>query len=135
MRVFYRGPRALITSDTITVARSTSISYVLADLIDLHLVVQRRGPEPLGSRAMGVSALVGGIVTVPVMGPVSPPLTVAMVGALLLCAFICLRIDPPAHHELVATYRGRRVVIFASDDPREFGQVCRGVQRAMERQR
>jgi hypothetical protein len=135
MRVFYRGPGAVITSDTITVARSTSTSFALADLSDLHLVVQRAGAEPRGGRAMGVSALVGGVVTVPVMGPVSPALTVAVVGALLLCAFVCLRIDPPTHHELVGTYCGRRVVVFASDDRREFGQVCRGVQRAMERQR
>jgi Family of unknown function (DUF6232) len=132
MRVFYRGPRALITADTITVARSTSTSYALVDLSGVHRVVQRGGQESRGSRTMGVSALVGGIVTVPVMGPVSPALTVAVVGALLLCAFVCLRIDPPTHYELVATYRGCWVVIFASDDGREFDQVCRGIQRAME---
>jgi hypothetical protein len=135
MRVFYRGPRALITRDAITVRSSTSHRYVLAELSDFYLVAQQGAGGAGGSRTMGVSALVGGIVVVPVMGPVSVVLTTVVVTALLLCAFVCLRIGPPPHHELVATYRGRRVVVFSSDDQREFGQVCRGIQRAREQQR
>jgi hypothetical protein len=135
MRVFYRGPRALITAEVITVRSSASRSFVLADLSDLCLVSQRGAGGPGGSRTMGVSALVGGIAVGPVMGRASVLLTVVVVAALFVCAFVCLRVGPPAHRELVATYRGRRVVVFASDDQREFGQVCRGIQRAMEQQR
>lgn len=135
MRVFYRGPRAVITADAITVRSSVSRSYLLADLSDFYLVAQQGVSGQGGSRTMGVSALVGGLVAVPVIGPTSVMLTAVVMSALVLFAFVCLRIGPPAHHELVASYRGRRVVIFASDDEREFGQVCRGVQRAVERHR
>ena len=135
MRVFYRGPRALITADVITARSSASRSYVLADLSDLYLVTQQSAGGPGGSRTMGVSALVGGILVVPVMGRASVVLTTVAVAVLLLCAFVCLRTGSPAHRELVATYRGSRVVVFASDDEREFGQVCRGIQRAMEQRR
>jgi len=135
MRVFYRGPRALVTADVITVRSSALRSYALADLSDLYLVTQQGAGGSGGSRAMGVSALVGGILVVPAIGRASVVLTTVVVVALCLCAFVCLRIGPPAHRELVATYRGRRVVVFASDDQQEFGQVCRGIQRAMEQQR
>ena len=82
-----------------------------------------------------MSVLAGGALVVPVMGRASVVLTAVVAVALCLCAVVCLRIGPPAHRELVATCRGRRMVMFASDDEREFGQVCRGIQRAMEQRR
>lgn len=135
MRVFYRGPRAVVTADVITIRSSVSHSFVLANLSDFCLVAQRGAEGPGAGRTMGVSALVGGIVVVPVMGPVSVILTAVMASALFLGAFVCLQAGPPAHRELVASYRGHQVVVFSSDDEREFGQVCRGIQRAMEQQR
>ncbi len=135
MRVFYRGPRALITADAITVAQSASRSFVLMELADVYIVRQQAAPSVGGTRPLGVSALVGGIVIAPVVGRESVLLAVAVLVGLLLCAFVCLRVGPPAHHELVATYRGRTVVVFASEDQREFDQVCRALQRALEQLR
>lgn len=136
MRVFYRGPRAVITADVITVGRSTPHSYPIAELADVYVIRQRRARRPARVRTMGVSALVGGIVVVPTIGRVSVLLAaVVVVTALFVCAMGCLRIAPPAHHELVASYRGQPVLVFASEDQREFDQVCRGFQRAREHQR
>jgi hypothetical protein len=135
MRVFYRGPRALITAEQITVRSMASHSFALADLSDVYLVRQQGARGSGASRTMGVSALVGALIVGPVVGPVSVQLTSLLLLAMVLSAFLCLRVGPPAHHELVARYRGEPVVVFASDDQREFGQVCRGLQRAMEQQR
>jgi hypothetical protein len=135
MRVYYRGPRVLITADRITVAQSVSRSYALAELADVYIVRQQAARGAASARSMGVSALVGSLVIVPIAGRTSVVLAAVILVGLLLCAFVCLQVSPPAHHELVATYRGRQVLVFASDDPREFQQVCRGLQRARERQR
>jgi hypothetical protein len=134
MRVYYRGPRALITADTITVARSTSRSYLLSELASVYVVRQRAAQSLRSTRSMGVSALVGSLMIVPIAGRTSVVLAAVIFVGLLVCAFVCLRVGPPAHHELVATYRGRQVLVFASDDQREFNQVCRGLQRAREQQ-
>jgi hypothetical protein len=135
MRIFYRGPRALISAEVITVARTSRHSFVLAELDGVHIVRQQGGHGPAGHRAMGVSALVSSVLTIPIIGPVSRLLAVAVIATLVLYAVVCMRLGPPAHHELVADYRGRRTVIFDSDDQREFDQVCRGLQRALEQVR
>lgn len=135
MRVFYRGPRALITADVIMVARPVSHSYALAELADVYVVRQQAAQGWGSARSMGVSALVGSTVVVPAVGRTSVVLAAVILAGLLVCAFVCLQIGPPAHHELVATYRGRPVRVFASDDQREFDQVCRGLQRAREQLR
>jgi hypothetical protein len=38
----------------------------------------------------------------------------------------------PAQYELLASYRGRQIVIFTTRDQTEFGQVSRAVHRAVE---
>jgi uncharacterized protein DUF6232 len=55
-------------------------------------------------------------------------------GAVLvpsLVASVCQRCWPP-RQELLARHHGKIVSLFASRDEREFGQVSRAVQRAME---
>ena len=135
MRAFYRGPRALITADVITVVQSASRSYFLAEFADLYIVRQQAAPRVGGARSLGVSALVSSIVIVPTVGRESAVMAAVVLVALLIGGFVCLRVGSPAHHELVASYRGRRVVVFSSDDQREFDQVCRAMQRALEQQR
>jgi hypothetical protein len=132
MRVFYRGPRALITAEAITVAHVAPCSFALADLGAMCIVREQRRGDSEARRAMGVSALVGGILVVPIVGPVAKVLAAVLVLMLFGCAIVSLRPGSPAHHELVATYRGRRVVVFESDDQREFDQVCRGLRRALD---
>ncbi|AGZ43579.1 DUF6232 family protein [Actinoplanes friuliensis] len=134
MRVFYRGPGAVITAELVTVVHSVRRSYVLAELEHVHIVRQQGRNGLADHRAMGVSALVSGIIVVPVVGQVSALLAAVVIIVLVLGAVVYMRLGPPAHHELVATYRGRRVVVFASDNEREFDQVCRGFQRAKEQQ-
>ncbi|MEU7904794.1 DUF6232 family protein [Actinoplanes sp. NPDC049118] len=133
MREFYRGPRVLVTDKVITVQRAAPRSFVLAELHAVHIVRQRGACGMSGERVLGISALVSGIVIVPVVGRVSVGVATVTTVVALVYAFIHLRLGPPAHHELVATYRGVRAVVFESDDQREFEQVCRGLQRALER--
>jgi hypothetical protein len=133
MRVFYRGPRALITDEVITVARTVPRSFLLADLSAVHIVRQQARGDADPRRTTGVSVLVSGVLLVPIIGPVSKIMAIAIVVAMAGYALLCFRTGPPAHNELVATHRGRLTVVFESDDRREFDQVCRGMQRALER--
>jgi len=132
MRVFYRGPRALITDEVITVGAAEPRSFALAELSAVFIVRQPRRRVSDTHRTMGVSALVGGVLLVPIIGPVSRVLAIAALVLMVLYAVFCFRFAPSAHNELVATYRGRSAKVFESDSQREFDQVCRGLQRALE---
>jgi len=132
MRVFYRGPRALITDEAITVGPAAPRRFALAELSAVYIVRQqshrRSDPHPM----MGASALVAGVLMVPIIGPVSKILATAVMAVMVVYAIACFRFGPAAHHELVATYRGRHAKVFESDSQHEFDQVCRGLQRALE---
>jgi len=110
MSVYYRGPRALVTDKAIDVAHLVPRSYLLAELRAIHIVRQKRGSGPGNSRVLGVSALVGAVVTTPVIWRASSTLAVVILVVCVLYAVLTLRVGPEVHHELVATYRGRRTI-------------------------
>src|SRR6266545_2157453 len=49
----------------------------------------------------------------------------------VIVGMVCAR-RWPAQFELLARYRGRQIMLFATRDQYEFGQVARAVQRALE---
>ncbi|WP_144022995.1 DUF6232 family protein [Asanoa hainanensis] len=59
----------------------------------------------------------------------------ASVSAALAIAAFLLRRGRPRTYELWGDYRGMTVLLFSSDDEREYGQVTRAVLRAQERAR
>jgi hypothetical protein len=82
-----------------------------------------------------VTTVAEAIVIVPLVSVVGAPVAWLLTFAALLvpCAvgYVCAR-RWPAQYELLATYRGREVTLFATRDEREFGQVTRALQRAAE---
>lgn len=131
MFVFYRGPRALITTDVFEVRGLTARRFTVGDLRYIRVV--RRRPRDAGADqpTLGVSALLAAVLVIPLVGPASRVLAGVLVVALLSQAAFCLW-PRRVRWELVAVYQGRPVVVFNSMSQREFDQVCRGLRRCLE---
>jgi hypothetical protein len=132
--LLYARPGIVVTAERFTVGRT---SWSVAELTQVWTT---RGPhDRLALRAVGVSAALIGAVGV-LLGftgglqrlTAAAYLTLGVVGLLpLLLALVGDRWRPPAY-ELWGRYRGADVLLFSSDNERQFGQVTRALQRARE---
>ena len=132
MSVFYRGPHVLITEETFEVEKSRRYRYLIAAMTDPRIVRADPPPADRTGRAMGVSALVGAAVAIPLVGPASRLLAGLLILVLGGCAALHLRRSDPVRWHLVADYEGSAITLFSSTDRTEFEQVCRGLQRCLE---
>jgi hypothetical protein len=126
---YYRNGEVAVTSRSLLVGTER---YAIAELTDL---MRARGPMHPGVTI--------GAATAAIQAPLLLPLAVVSKSALVwvaavvllvipgVIAFICAKRRPPKQ-ELIARYQGREVILFASRDEREFGQVSRAVWRAVE---
>ncbi|MGW9195998.1 DUF6232 family protein [Micromonospora chersina] len=132
--LLYARPGIVVTGERFTVGRN---SWRVADITQLWTT---RGPhDRLALRAMAVSAALIGAVGV-LLGftgglqrlTAAAYLTLGAVGLLpLLLVLVGDRWRPPPH-ELWGRVGGAEVLLFSSDDERQFGQVTRALQRARE---
>jgi hypothetical protein len=131
--VFYRGPRAFITHHVIETVHVARLQYTINELTNVHIVRFDPGFDP-GHRALGLSTMAAAFMVVPIVAPVSK--VVAGLAAIVLLAgsVMNMRRRAAARWELVATWNGRPVTLFGSEDRSEFDQVCRGLRRALEQQ-
>lgn len=131
MRVFYRGPRVLITQHVFEAEQLGRLRYPLTDLTAVHIV--RLEPEAGPSEWVpGLSALFVGLLVVPIVGLWSQIAVGVAAGAVVIGSVVNARRRPPVRWQLAATCHGRPVTLFESADQTEFDQVCRGLQRALE---
>ena len=130
----YRKPGITVTTD---VFRVGGRSFPINQLSDLRTA---RGPhDPLTIRAVAVTAVVlAGIGLALGYTGTFYRLTAAAyltLGAAALVPVLVAaaghRLRPPAY-ELWGRYRGTMLLLFTSDQEREFGQVTRAVRRARE---
>ncbi|MFG2168528.1 DUF6232 family protein [Micromonospora chersina] len=132
--LLYARPGIVVTGERFTVGRN---SWPVADITQLWTA---RGPhDRLALRAVAVSAALIGAVGV-LLGftgglqrlTAAAYLTLGAVGVLpLLLVLVGDRWRPPAY-ELWGRLGGAEVLLFTSDDERQFGQVTRALQRARE---
>ena len=132
--LLYARPGIVVTSERFTVGRS---SWPVAELTQLWTT---RGPhDRLALRAVAVAAAtIGGVgVLLGFTGGLErltagAYLTLGTVGLLpVLLVLAGDRWRPPAY-ELWGRHRGAEVLLFSSDDERQFGQVTRALRRARE---
>ncbi|SCL39142.1 hypothetical protein GA0070624_6463 [Micromonospora rhizosphaerae] len=132
--LLYARPGIVVTAERFTVGRN---SWAVAELTQLWTT---RGPhDRLALRAVAVTAaMIGGVgVLLGFTGGLQrltagAYLTLGAVGLLpLVFALVGDRWRPPAY-ELWGRYRGAEVLLFSSDDERQFGQVTRALRRARE---
>jgi hypothetical protein len=129
MVVHYRQNGITVTSHYFT---SGGYRYEISQLSGLR---RTRGSTHPGVIVGLVTAVAEAVVIVPLVNVVAVPvawlLGVAALIVAYLVGYVCVRRRPP-QHELLATYRGRDVTLFATRNEREFGQITRALQRAME---
>jgi Family of unknown function (DUF6232) len=105
------------------------------EVAELSGLMRTRGSPHPGVLVGLVTAIAEAVVIVPLVSVIGAPLAWLLTFPALLvpCAvgYVCAR-RWPAQYELLATYRGREVTLFTSRDEREFGQVTRALQRAVE---
>ena len=130
MTDLYRGPHGWVTHEAIATADTGWHRYAIADLHRVHIVRSRSGTPP-GPQVLTTSTLLVALVTIPVVRWPAVLLTAVLVVATLAGA-VARRRRNRVHWELSALHRGVQVRLFASTDQREFDQVCRAVQRALE---
>ncbi|BBH70680.1 hypothetical protein ACTI_73650 [Actinoplanes sp. OR16] len=131
-RTFFRGPQAVVTGDVVGIRQGEGFTrFRMDELADVHIVrFEKRRQLWLWSNVLFVGLIVTAI------GWLAERYILAVVGAaaLLFAGFMLPR-SSRREWSLNATYRSSRVELLRSADQREFEQVCRALQRAMEYRR
>jgi hypothetical protein len=126
---YYRQRGVIVTNHYFC---ASGYRYEIAHLS--HLMRTRGSLHP-GVIVGMVTAVAEAAVIVPLVSVVRALVAWLMTFAALLVpclvGYVCAHRWPP-QYELLATYRGREVTLFTTADEREFGQVSRALQRAVE---
>lgn len=136
MRIYYRGPDAVVTSELFVRRGSPPGRFAIHDLREVTIAsAEHEGAQlttviPFFAAATLVAAAViaaaGGVLIGVALGAV----------ALTVC-LACMVIDEhrPRRWELRGRYRNEAVTLFSSSDERVFHQVSRALRRAIEESR
>jgi Family of unknown function (DUF6232) len=132
MRTYYRGPEVLITDQVFAVLAPYPAAFRIDELYNVHILRSDLHP----SRVFTAHAAGGALVVVAASWPLinSPVMCLAAIVLVATPSVIsgaCSRLTPRTY-ELRATYRGLDVRLFRSPDLTTFGQVRRGLTRALE---
>lgn len=132
MPVYYRSPRAVITHKSVDVPHPGRQRYAINELADIHVVVDEFGQVAATPRLTSVSALVAAAVSVRVVAPAGVAVAVALLVGAAVYALVSRRQRGRCRWRMRATYRGRKVDIFSSENHREFCEFQRGLVRSLE---
>jgi hypothetical protein len=143
MTIFYRGPCVRITHKVFENRCPTRRSFLIEELREVRVVTRAAdAPAAVSSARAGSTGMAGAVAVAIAVGRTegwaaleSPVTMLGMVALLVVSVAVsgaCWWINP-VEQELVAEYRGQVVILYHSADPREFGQVRRGLVRALER--
>ena len=131
MTVFYRS-RDLLISESEFITLLATERFALGDLRGIHIV--RGAPDP--SRRTATHAVAGAMILAVALGPLldSPAAwAVAAVALLGSAGFGGVSIfGRRPRWQLNAVHRGTAVCLYSTTDQRTFGQVRRGLLRAIE---
>jgi hypothetical protein len=132
MRTYYRGTDAVVTDGHFVWLGDPVRTALIRDLRNVrrvHRDARQGSPRPLHVAFGALVITAAGFTTVGTSAVyVSAPLCAAIAGV-STAAYWRLR---PQRWELLATYRGTEVRIYATSDVRVFNQVARALRRAVE---
>jgi hypothetical protein len=132
MRIYYRGPDALITASQFVWLAETPRVFAISDLRDAHIT--RRKVKGSWAPAAAAAAASAALVLAPGYAVLtSMTARLSLVGvAVLIVTLAILRYRTGTHWELIASYAGRRVTIYTAWDATTFHQVTRALGRVLE---
>jgi hypothetical protein len=132
MTIYYRGPDVLITDKVFAILKPPAARFRIDELREPHIV---RGDLPsvrvVTRHAAGVAVVLAAAGWPFLSSPRDYLAAVLLVAAPSAANGACCRLAPRAF-ELRATYRTYEVRLFYSTNATTFGQVKRGLVRAME---
>jgi Family of unknown function (DUF6232) len=126
---FYRHNGTTITSRYFT---TPSGRYLIRDL--KRFARSQREAES-GLKVGLITAAVELVIVLPALTIVEPSVAFALIVPALVIPFLVAFAygkRHPAEFELLALYRGYQVILFATSDQQQFGQVARALLRAAE---
>jgi hypothetical protein len=131
MTIFYRS-RELVISGEEFVTLFAAQRFALTDLTDIRVV--RGDPDP--SRHTVTYASIGGFALAVAAGPlVESPAAWALLGLAIIGSVAVggiSMLSRPPRWQLFAYHHGRNIRLYSTTDARTFGQVRRGLIRALE---
>jgi hypothetical protein len=136
MRIYYRGPDAIVTSELFVRRGSPAGRFAICDLRRVGIAPAESAGVRLGAIALAAAAALLSVAVVSAVVSADAGVLVAVVimtaasGAGAVAAV--LRRRRPRRLELRAAYRGRETILYASTDARVFNQVSRALRRAIE---
>ena len=107
--------------------------FRVGDLARLRTARSRRHPMARAAFPMAAGLLAAIAILVP-LAQRQPALWLCLVGTVAVPVGLALAVRARSSHQLWAEYRGRTVLVFASQDEKTFGHVCRALIRARESQ-
>ena len=132
MTLYYRSADVLITDRLFTVREPHPVRYSIAELAFPRVVVGERHPAGRRAAFVALAAMIFAAAAWPRLTSFEAHLAIlAMVLLPSVVSGACIRVIPRPH-ELWATYRYRHVCLFRTLDEQQFGQVRRGLIRALE---
>jgi hypothetical protein len=133
MRIYYRAPDVVVTSELFVRHGPAPGRFVIRDLHDVGIAPG--GPEgvrPGVAISFAAAAVLVAAAVVSAAGGVLIAIGIALVAVAAGMAFAVVAQHRPRYWELRATYRGQEVTLYASSDERVFNQVGRALRRAIE---
>ena len=137
MRIYYRGPDVVVTSELFVVRRGSPPGrFAIHDLRDVGIAPGR--PDGVRLSIVAPPAAVAALVAAAAVSAaggvlVGVAIAVSAAGAGMACAVV--QQHRPRRWELRAIYRDCPVRLYASTDARVFHQVSRALRRAIENDR
>lgn len=132
VRVYYRGPDALITASQFVWLAEAPHVHAINDLRGARIT--RREVKGAWAPTTAAAAAATALVLAPgyaMLTSVPARLSLVGVAALIVIAAL-IRTRTGSRWELIASYPGRRVVIYEAYDSTTFHQVVRALGRVLE---
>jgi hypothetical protein len=134
MRIYYRAPDAVVTSDHfVHRTAATTEAFLVRDLRDVCI------SEPRRTSRIAPFIVGGALLALAVTAPLWQLSKLYAIGALgvagLVIAGGVMVVRSRPRRVLQGTYRGAVVTLYESTDARVFNQVSRALRRAVENRR
>jgi hypothetical protein len=134
MRTYYKGPDAIVTSESFTWRTGRQHVFAVRDLRNVSVVrsVKRTSEGIVPAISIGVSVLVSSVTAASLVRGAAAWVVGAFVSlAALGYSWQAVR-SRPKYWEIRAQYRGVDTVLYSNRDLRIFNQVARAFRRAIE---
>jgi hypothetical protein len=135
MPTYYRGPEVLITHEVFVIWAPQPHTFRINELRNVHLVRGDLHPLRMITAHIAGAAVVVAIASWPFLtSPAEYVAAFMFVATPSLASGTAWRLRPRTY-ELRATYRQLNVLLYSSSDAMRFGQVTRGLIRALDARR